>query len=52
MTKSLKAVIETLLNQGYTKPQVLETLANEYWIDSASPVFLQPFNQPTRKVSP
>ena len=40
MTKSLKAVIETLLNQGYTKPQVLETLANEYWIDSSVTRFL------------
>lgn len=40
MTKSLKAVIETLLNQGYTKPQVLETLANEYWIDQSVTRFL------------
>lgn len=40
MTKSLKAVIETLLNQGYTKPQVLETLANEYWVDQSVTRFL------------
>lgn len=40
MTKTLKAVIEALLNQGYTKPQVLETLANEYWIDSSVTRFL------------
>jgi hypothetical protein len=40
MTKSLKAVIEALLHQGYTKHQVLETLANEYWIDSSVTRFL------------
>lgn len=40
MTKSLKAVIETLLAQGMTKHQVLETLANEYWIDSSVTRFL------------
>lgn len=40
MTKTLKQVIEALLNQGYTKPQVLETLANEYWIDSSVTRFL------------
>jgi hypothetical protein len=40
MTKSLKAVIETLLSQGLTKHEVLETLANEYWIDSSVTRFL------------
>jgi hypothetical protein len=40
MTKSLKAVIETLLSQGLTKHQVLETLANEYWIDQSVTRFL------------
>jgi hypothetical protein len=40
MTKTLKQVIETLLSQGFTKPQVLETLANEYWIDSSVTRFL------------
>jgi len=40
MTKSLKAVIETLLNQGLSKAEVLETLANEYWIDSSVTRFL------------
>jgi hypothetical protein len=40
MTQSLKAVIETLLAQGMTKHQVLETLANEYWIDSSVTRFL------------
>ena len=40
MTNNLKAVIEALLHQGYTKPQVLETLASEYWIDSSVTRFL------------
>ena len=40
MTKSLKAVIETLLSQGLTKHQVLETLANEYWVDQSVTRFL------------
>jgi hypothetical protein len=40
MTKSLKAVIETLLAQGLTKHQVLETLANEYWVDQSVTRFL------------
>jgi len=40
MTKTLKAVIETLLSQGFTKPQVLETLANEYWVDQSVTRFL------------
>ena len=40
MTKSLKAVIETLLAQGLSKPEVLDTLANEYWIDSSVTRFL------------
>jgi hypothetical protein len=40
MTKSLKAVIETLLAQGMTKHQVLETLANEYWVDQSVTRFL------------
>ena len=40
MTKSLKQVIESLLAQGLTKPQVLETLANEYWVDSSVTRFL------------
>jgi hypothetical protein len=40
MTQSLKAVIETLLAQGLSKSQVLETLANEYWIDSSVTRFL------------
>jgi hypothetical protein len=40
MTKSLKAVIETLLAQGFTPIQVRETLATEYWIDSSVERFL------------
>ena len=40
MTKTLKQVIETLLAQGFNKAQVLETLANEYWIDSSVTRFL------------
>ena len=40
MTKSLKAVIETLLAQGLSKPEVLDTLAAEYWIDSSVTRFL------------
>jgi tRNA A58 N-methylase Trm61 len=40
MTKTLKQVIETLLAQGFTKPQVLETLANEYWVDQSVTRFL------------
>ena len=40
MTKSLKAVIETLFAQGLTPTQVRETLANEYWIDSSVERFL------------
>jgi hypothetical protein len=40
MTQSLKAVIETLLAQGLTKGQVLETLANEYWVDQSVTRFL------------
>lgn len=40
MTKTLKAVIEALLNQGLSKAEVLETLANEYWIDSSVTRFL------------
>ena len=40
MTKSLKAVIDTLLSQGFTKAQVLETLANEYWVDQSVTRFL------------
>jgi len=34
MSKSLKQVIETMLTQGMTKPQILDVLASEYWIDS------------------
>lgn len=34
MSKSLKQVIDTLFAQGFTKPQVLDVLASEYWIDS------------------
>jgi hypothetical protein len=40
MTKTLKAVIETLLNQGLSKAEVLETLANEYWVDQSVTRFL------------
>ena len=40
MTKSLKAVIETLLAQGYNKTQVLDVLATEYWIDSSVTRFI------------
>jgi len=40
MTQSLKQVIETLLSQGLTKGQVLETLANEYWVDQSVTRFL------------
>ena len=40
MTKSLKAVIEALLIQGYNKAQVLDVLATEYWIDSSVTRFL------------
>lgn len=40
MTKSLKAVIETLLAQGFTPVQVREALATEYWIDSSVERFL------------
>ena len=40
MTSSLKSVIEALLSQGFTKPQVLETLANEYWVDQSVTRFL------------
>lgn len=35
MSKSLKQVIETMLTQGMTKPQILDVLASEYWIDSS-----------------
>ena len=34
MSKSLASVIDSLLAQGFNKPQVLEVLASEYWIDS------------------
>jgi cytochrome c-type biogenesis protein CcmH/NrfF len=40
MTKSLKQVIEALLSQGYTKTQVLDTLASEYWVDQSVTRFL------------
>jgi len=40
MTPSLKQVIEALLAQGFNKAQVLDTLANEYWIDSSVTRFL------------
>ncbi len=40
MTKSLKAVIETLLNQGLSKAEVLDTLASEYWVDQSVTRFL------------
>jgi hypothetical protein len=40
MTQSLKAVIETLLAQGLTKGQVLETLASEYWVDQSVTRFI------------
>lgn len=40
MTKSLKQVIETLLAQGLSKAQVLETLANEYWVDTSVTRFI------------
>ena len=40
MTKTLKQVIEALLAQGFSKAQVLETLASEYWIDSSVTRFL------------
>jgi hypothetical protein len=40
MTKSLKQVIEALLSQGFNKAQVLDTLANEYWIDSSVTRFI------------
>lgn len=40
MTKTLKSVIEALLSQGFTKAEVLETLANEYWIDQSVTRFL------------
>jgi hypothetical protein len=35
MSKSLAQVIDALLTQGYTKPQVLDVLASEYWIDAS-----------------
>ena len=35
MSKSLKQVIDALITQGYSKPQVLDVLASEYWIDSS-----------------
>jgi hypothetical protein len=40
MTTSLKQVIQALLAQGYTKAQVLDVLATEYWIDSSVTRFL------------
>ena len=40
MTNNLKAVIETLISQGFTLIQVRETLATEYWIDSSVERFL------------
>jgi hypothetical protein len=40
MTNNLKAVIEALINQGFTLIQVRETLATEYWIDSSVERFL------------
>ncbi len=40
MTKSLKAVIETLIAQGFTPVQVRETLAAEYWFDTSVERFL------------
>ena len=40
MTKSLKAVIETLFAQGLTPVQVRETLAAEYWFDASVERFL------------
>ena len=40
MTKTLKAVIETLISQGFTLIQVRETLTAEYWIDSSVERFL------------
>ena len=40
MTSSLKAVIQTLLAQGLSKAQVLETLANEYWVDQSVTRFI------------
>lgn len=35
MSKSLKQVIDALFAQGFTKPQVLDVLASEYWIDQS-----------------
>lgn len=40
MTKSLKAVIEALIAQGFTLIQVRETLATEYWFDASVERFL------------
>jgi hypothetical protein len=40
MTKSLKAVIESLLAQGFTPVQVRDVLAAEYWFDSSVERFL------------
>jgi hypothetical protein len=35
MSKSLAQVIDALLSQGFNKPQILDVLASEYWIDSS-----------------
>jgi len=35
MSKSLAQVIDALLSQGMSKPQILDVLASEYWIDSS-----------------
>lgn len=40
MTKSLKAVIEALIAQGFTLIQVRETLTAEYWFDASVERFL------------
>ena len=40
MTSNLKSVIEALIAQGLNKAQVLETLANEYWVDQSVTRFL------------
>jgi len=40
MTKTLKSVIEALLSQGLSKAEVLDTLANEYWVDQSVTRFL------------
>jgi hypothetical protein len=40
MTQSLKSVILALIEQGLSKPAVLDVLAAEYWVDPSVTRFI------------